>query len=86
MNIFIRHKTYSDCNEYSKHKKAADYLEQMYDILNCNSKNIKLLKEFTQYSNKMDVVRYNQNLYDELQYNGWSLDLVYGKFIRCSLK
>ena len=34
----------------------------------------------------MDVVRYNQNLYDELQYNGWSLDLVYGKFIKCSLK
>ena len=86
MNIFTLYKAYSDCNEYSKHKKAADYLEQMYDILNCNSKDIKLLKEFTQYSNKMDVVKYNQDLYDELQYNGWSLDLVHGKLIRCSLK
>lgn len=83
MDLFDFLDGYSD---YKKIKKTAQYLETIYDSVNNNCDTIKVLKEFTPFLSKMDVVRYNQDLYDKLQGNGWDLDLLKGKFIKSSLK
>ena len=57
-----------DYEQYYKEKKiqkAANYLEDLYTLLNDANENTKILKSFTHFTSKMDIVRYNQNLYDQ---------------------
>lgn len=72
---------------YKKKKieKTASYLEDLYTLLNDSNEKTKMLKPFTYFASKMDIVRYNQELYDRLQGNGWNLDLLTGKFCKSSL-
>jgi len=79
MDIF---NIFDDYGDNLDKKIAAQQLEKLYDMLNSNSKDVKLLKEFSEHTNRMDVVTYNQQMYDELQGNGWDLNMLQGKFIR----
>lgn len=71
---------YSYYYKKKKIEKTASYLDDLYTLLNDSNEDTKTLKPFTHFASKMDIVRYNQGLYDKLQDNGWNLDLVTGKF------